>query len=189
MSTTKQLTDDLEYLGGLLRKSERGASPFIIYALWAALVLVGFSMVDFAPHRVGLFWLIAGPLGGVASAILGHRYGIRIGQLSRQEGLRQGWHWSGLMLAILLAVPLGLTGAIAWPVLSRVFLLIIALAYFLAGVHLERPLKWVGIVMLAGYVGLFFIPAYGWTLLGILVSLSLLVSGLVERRRGGAPSR
>jgi hypothetical protein len=93
------------------------------------------------------------------------------------------------MLAILLAVPLGVTGAIPWPVLSRVFLLIVALAYFLAGVHLERPLKWVGLLMMAGYVGLFFIPAYGWTLVGILVSLSLIVSGLLERRRGGTPNR
>jgi hypothetical protein len=189
MSSTKQVTDDLEYLGALLRRSERGGSPFIIYALWAVLVLVGFSMVDFAPQRVGLFWMIAGPLGGVASAILGHRYGLRIGQVNREEGIRHLWHWFGMMLAILLAVPLGVTGAIAWPVLSRVFLLIISLAYFLAGVHQERPLKWVGLLMMAGYVALFFIPAYGWTLVGILVSMSLIVSGLLERRRGGTPNR
>jgi len=189
MASPKQLTDDLEYLGALLRKSERGGSPFMIYALWAVLVLVGFSMVDFAPHRVGLYWFIAGPLGGVISAILGHRYGLTIGQLNREEGTRHGWHWLGFMLTILLAVPLGVTGAIPWPVLSRVFLLIIALAYFLAGVHLDRPLKWVGLLMMAGYVSLFFIPAYGWTLVGILVSLSLVVSGLVERRRGGTPER
>jgi hypothetical protein len=189
MASPKQLTDDLEYLGALLRKSERGGSPFMIYALWAVLVLVGFSMVDFAPHRVGLFWFVAGPLGGVASAILGHRYALSIGQLNREEGLRHAWHWFGIMLAILLAVPLGVSGAVAWPVLSRVFLLIVALAYFLAGVHLERPLKWVGLLMMAGYVSLFFIPAYGWTLVGILVSLSLIVSGLVERRRGGTANR
>src|SRR5262245_3911004 len=189
MGSTKQATEDLEYLGALLRKSERGSSPFIIYALWAVLVLVGFSMVDFAPHRVGLFWLIAGPLGGVASAILGHRYGLRIGQLNRDEGTRHGWHWFGIMLTILLAVPLGVSGAVAWPVLSRIFLLIIGLAYFLAGVHLERPLKWVGLLMMACYVGLFFIPAYGWTLVGILVSLSLIVSGLLERRGSGTPKR
>jgi hypothetical protein len=189
METTRQVTDDLAYLGGLLRRSERGASPFIIYALWAVLTLVGFSMVDFAPQRVGLFWLIAGPLGGVASAILGHRYGLKIGQVNREEGLRIGWHWFGMMLGILLVVPLGVTGAIAWSVLSRVILLIVALAYFLAGVHMERPLKWVGVLMMAGYVGLFFIPAYGWTLVGILVSLSLIVSGLMERRGRGTPNR
>ena len=189
MSTHRHLTNDLEYVGGLLRKSERGTSPFGVYLLWAGMVLVGFSLVDFAPQRVGLFWFIGGPLGGVLSAFLGHRYAVRIGQVNRAEGIRHGWHWSGVMLAILLAVPLGVTGAVDWRILSRVFLLLIGLAYFLAGVHLEKPLKWAGLLMMAGYVALFFIPAYGWTLVGALVAATLVVSGLLERRRAAAPIR
>jgi len=189
MGTTKHLTDDLEYVGGLLRKSERGTSPFGIYLLWAGMVLVGFSLVDFAPQRVGLFWCIGGPLGGVLSAILGQRHGVKIGQVNRSEGIRHGWHWFGMMLAIALAVPLGVTGAVDWRVLSRVFLLIIGLTYFLAGVHLERPLMWAGLVMMAGYVALFFIPAFGWTLVGILVAAALVASGLLEKRRCAAAVR
>jgi hypothetical protein len=34
--------------------------------LWAAIVLVGFALVDLASGRaVGFFWMIAGPLGGM----------------------------------------------------------------------------------------------------------------------------
>ena len=189
MDTTNRLTDDLRYLGGLLRKSERGTSPLIIYLLWAGMVLVGFSMVDFAPRQVGVFWFIGGPLGGVVSAFLGQRHALKIGQVSREEGNRHGWHWFGLMLAVTLVVPLGVTGGVDWRVFSRVFLLVVGLAYFLAGVHLERPLKWVGLLMMAVYVALFFVPVYGWTLVGVLVAAGLIASGLLGRRSGGAAVR
>ena len=189
METSKQLRDDLVYLGNVLRKSSRATSPFTVYAMWAILVLVGFALVDFAPRRVGLFWIVAGPLGGVASAFLGMRHARKIGQLSREEGIRHAWHWGGLMLAILLAVPLGVTGAVDWSILSRIFLLLIGLTYYLAGVHMERPLLWAGALMLAGYVALFFRPDYGWTLTGALVAASLLLSGYAESRRHDPASR
>jgi hypothetical protein len=188
METSKQLRDDLDFLGGILRKS-RGTSPFAMYLMWAVLVLVGFALVDFAPRKVGIFWIVAGPLGGVASAFLGMRHARKIGQLNREEGTRHAWHWAGLMVAILLAVPLGVAGAVDWPILSRIFLLIIGLAYYLAGVHMEKPLLWAGGLMLAGYLALFFIPAYGWTMIGVLVAASLLLSGYAEGRRHGTPSR
>jgi hypothetical protein len=57
--------------------------------------------------------------------------------------------------------------------MSKFFLLIIALAYFLAGVHLERPLLWISFVMVVGYAALFFIPAYGWTIVGAMTAVAL----------------
>jgi hypothetical protein len=188
MSDARRIHDDLEYVGGIVRRSE-GGSPFSIYLLWAVMVLVGFSLVDFAPHRVGIFWLVGGPLGGAASALLGYRHGRRIGQLSREEGFRHLWHWGGVMTAILLVVPLAPMAGVDWSALSRVILLIIALSYFLAGVHLERPLRWIGALMMAGYVALFFMTNYGWTLVGILVAAGLIVSGSLERHRGATATR
>ena len=188
MADTRQLTSDLEYVSDVVRRSE-GSSPLALYLLWASVVLVGFSLVDLAPRRVGLFWIIAGPLGGIASAFIGRSQGLRLGQLGRAEGIRHAWHWSGMMLVLLMAAALGTTGVVDWSVLSRVFLLIVALAYFLAGVHLERPLKWIGLLMMAGYVALFFVPAYGWTMLGILVAAALVFCGWKENRPDGAQTR
>ena len=188
MDDAKRLSDDLKYLGGLVKRSEGDSSPFAIYLLWALMVLVGFALVDFAPRRVGVFWSIGGPLGGVASAILGYRHSLRVGQLNREEGLRHLWHWGGMMVAIGLAVPLALA-SVDWQALSRVILLIVALSYFLAGVHLERPLRWIGALMMAGYVALFFLTRYGWTIVGILVAVGLIVSGLLEQRRGAPAVR
>jgi hypothetical protein len=79
---------------------------------------------------------------------------------------------------ILLSVLLATQGVLPGAGLGKVILLLVTLAYLLAGVHLERPLGFIGIVMAGGYVALFFIPAYGWTVLGALVALSLVATAL-----------
>ena len=58
------------------------------------------------------------------------------------------------------------------------FLLIAGLAYGLAGVHLEPPMRWVGLMMMAGYMALtlFKLP-YAWTATGVLVAAGLMYAG------------
>ena len=63
--------DRLEQDLGFLRRAVDGAaprSPASIYFLWAVLVLAGFALVDLNENRVGLYWMIAGPAGGLISA-------------------------------------------------------------------------------------------------------------------------
>jgi hypothetical protein len=179
MSEINQLKSDLGYVAGALRKSDRAPSPASIYLLWAAIVLVGFALIDFAPRYEGVYWTVLGPLGLLTSALLGWRYSLRLGQMRRDLGVRYSLHFLGMMAIIFLAVPLGVTGAVAWGAMSKFFLLIIALAYFLAGVHLERPLLWISFVIVAGYVALFFIPAYGWTIVGAMTAAALAATGLL----------
>jgi hypothetical protein len=179
MMEINQMKSDLGYVAEALRKSDRARSPVSIYLLWAAIVLVGFALIDFAPRYEGMYWTVLGPLGLLISALLGSRYSLRLGQVRRDLGVRYSLHWLGMMAIIFLAVPLGVTGAVAWGALSKFFLLIIALAYFLAGVHLERPLLWISCVIVAGYVALFFIPAYGWTIMGAMMAVALAATGLL----------
>src|SRR3546814_6953924 len=50
------------------------------------------------------------------------------------------------------------------------FLLVGGLVYALAGVHLERPLLWVGVLMLAAYVVLvLLVPPHLWTVAGVMI--------------------
>ena len=65
-------------------------------------------------------------------------------------------------------------------------LLVLAFGYFLAGVHLDRPLLWIGLLMTAGYVALFFIDRYAWTLIGVTVAIGLALSGWLSGRNRGA---
>ena len=68
--------DRLEQDLGFLRRTVDGASPrspASIYFLWAVLVFAGFVLVDLDEDRVGLYWMLAGPAGGMISAYLGWR--------------------------------------------------------------------------------------------------------------------
>lgn len=181
-----QLAGDLEFVREAVRRSE-GGSPRGIYFLWAALVLVGFPLVDLAPRWVGTYWTAAGPLGGVASAFLGWRAARRRGELRRREGVRQGLHWGGMLVAIFLSPLLVAKGLMSGEALSAVILLLLALGYFLAGVHLEPPLRWIGILLAAGYVLVLTLQRYAWTVLGILVAVAMVAAALLADR-GRAPA-
>jgi len=183
MSETNRIDNDIRYVRGLVSESDRSGSSSAIYFMWAAICLVGFPLADFAPQYVGIFWMIAGPLGGFASFALGWRHSVRMGQMRRDVGVRHGLHWTGMMVAIFLVVPLGVTGTIAWSAVHRIILLLLGLSYFLAGVHLDRPLLWVGLLMIVAYVALFFIQAYQWTIVGIAVAVALAVAGLAGGKK------
>lgn len=186
MDTHEELHSDLSYVRRAIERSGTTRSSRAIYLLWAAAIVVGFPLTDFAPQWVGWYWVVVGPLGLVASLWLGWRAGVRQGQRDRARGYRHALHWTGMMVCIFLTVPLALAGVLPWEALSKIILLILALGYFLAGVHLERPLLWVGLLMLVGYGLLFVLDTYAWTILGaILGGAMILTAFLVGRNDGG----
>jgi hypothetical protein len=91
------------------------------------------------------------------------------------------WHWSGMMGAILLLMPLAATRAIPAPELPRLILLLVAFSYFTVGAYLDRRYRWIGLALAGCYLVTLFgrgFP-YLWTLTGILLAASLAVGGLV----------
>jgi hypothetical protein len=184
MEESKQWEGDLGFVREAVRRSEAAGSPFSIYLFWAVAIVVGFALVDFASLYVGLYWMIVGPVGGAISAILGRRHAKRIGQQNRRIGIRYAMHFGGMMVTIILAVLLVLSGSLSYKALSQLILLLVAFSYFLAGVHLERPLLWIGLLMAAGYVAVLFIPGYTWTIVGVIVALGLIAAAI----KGGQAS-
>jgi hypothetical protein len=63
MAELEQLRRDIGYVRDVVDRSEKRGGPAAIYLFWAAVVLVGFPLGDFAPQHTGTFWMIAGPLG------------------------------------------------------------------------------------------------------------------------------
>lgn len=179
MSGTTNVRDDLGYVRDVVRRSERNAFPAGIAYLWAAVGLVGFSLVDFAPGRVGLYWAIAAPVGFLLSAWMGARQARTAGQLSAREGRGQLLHWGGLMVAIFLLYPLIAQGALQGETIAQVILLFVALGYFLAGVHLIPALKWAALAMAIGYVVTITVDGFAWTALGVLFAAGLVISARV----------
>lgn len=181
--TAETLESDIQYVRALVKKSGSESLPRSFYIMWAVIVLLGFSIIDFAPRWTGLYWMIAGPGGGILSGILGHRAGVRIGQLNRETGLRHALHWGGMLLVIVLAVLLAMRGFVHWTVLSQVILLMVALGWWTAGVHFDRFFLSCALVMMLGFVGTLFIADYIWTAIGVLTSICLAFASL-NRKKG-----
>jgi hypothetical protein len=185
MADDEQMREDLSYVRSALDSARAERNPAIIYFLWAAISFFGFAIIDYAPERTGFYWMIMGPLGGILSGLLGARASRALGQDSRREGRLQGLHWSGMMVAILLLIPLIATGAVSEAELPRIILLLVALSYYLAGVHVDRRLLWVG----AAVGGCYLFTVYQrdlprlWTITAVALAASLAAAGIVAAAR------
>ena len=186
MKDERKVRDDLSYVRSALQRADATAGdPASIYFVWAAITFYGFAIIDFAPKSTGLYWLVAAPLGGVLSAFLGYRSSRTSGQFSKREGWALAMHWGGLLVAVLLIVPLATTEVIAPADFPRLVLLIVALSYFTAGVHLDRRLIPVSLALAACYLLTVFVRElpYLWTVTAAVVAASLAVAGLLAAAR------
>lgn len=185
MTSADQIRDDLDYVASAVRRQEQFAGIPAIYFLWAAIVPVGFALPEFVPEAAGAFWFVAGIGGGLLSWWMAERHARRHGINDRATGMRHGLHWLIVGAAFLLsALPL-MTGRGTDLTVAN-FLLVAGLAYALAGVHLQRPMLWSGLLMLAAYgVLVLFSPPYAWTITGVVIGISLALAGLSARRALG----
>jgi len=179
-----QLQSDIAYVRETVNRVGPARAPASIPLLWAAITAVGFPLADFAPSRVGLFWMIAGPAGFVASALLGWRDARQRGQLNRAEGARWSAHWASLLLAIFLAVLLLKSGQLTQKGFDALILLLLALVYFLAGVHLESRLLWIAPLLAGSYIVVLFVTGYVWTIVGAVLAIALVAAAVF-----GGPKR
>ncbi len=184
--TSSKIESDIEYVKDLVSKSDDLPSPSSIYVLWAVLITIGFSMVDFAPRWVGFFWMIAGPAGGLLSGYLGCKAGAKKGQMNREIGIKHALHWSGMLVFIFLAVLLGIMGIVHGVVISQIILLIVALGWWTAGVHFDRNFLWLGGMMALGFLGTLFLDKYAWTAMGILLGLTLIIIAMRKGRENAS---
>jgi len=178
----QQLQSDLSYVRDVVQRSDRVKSPHSIYYFWAVVSLVGFAIVDYAPQQAGLFWAIAGPGGWLLSALLGRAHARKTGALNRRLGLRYGAHWAGLLGAIFLLMFGVAQGAWSVDSAAHLILLVLALTYFLAGLHLDRALMWVSLILAGGYLALFYVTGPVWTITGIAVAIGLVLTPWLEGR-------
>lgn len=183
MNQIDTLRDDLEFVSRVARHNDQPRGVPAIYFLWAVLVAIGFALPDVAPRAAGPYWFVAGIGGGLLSWWLGERHARKAGFRNQALGKRYGLHWTlGGVGYFLTALPF-FTDHVDLATASNGFLLTGGLVYGLAGVHLERPLLWSGLLMLAGYVVLeLFTPPWAWTITGLVIALSLAWAGLAAQR-------
>ncbi|WP_299594064.1 hypothetical protein [uncultured Microbulbifer sp.] len=182
MTDVNKLQSDLDYISSAVRADATEGGIPALYYLWALLIAVGFSLPDFAPQLAGIYWLFAGIGGGLFSWWLGARQSRRAGVNNPQLAQRYGLHWCLVGAAFLLCFLPLMLGRVSPEMGGANFLLVTGIAYGLAGVHLERPLLWCGILMLLAYgVLVVLLPPYTWTITGITVSIALCWAGFSRR--------
>ena len=194
MTDDRQIRDDLSYVRSVVRRAEAVDNPASMYFLWAVISFFGYAIIDYRPEATGAYWAIAGPLGGVASAVLGARAARRTGQISDREGWKHAAHWGAMMFAALLLVPLVTTERLATGDIPRVILLILALTYWSAGLWQDRRFLVLGVVMAGLYVFTIYAAAlpYLWTITAAILGASLAAAGVfaaARARRTGASAQ
>jgi hypothetical protein len=157
--------------------------PAVIPLLWAAVVLVGFSLLDLAPSLAGPFWLVATPVGFLASTWAGRRAARASGVRDRASGRRHLLHWAGILAALTLLVPLVRSGALPGIAVGQTALLLVALGYWMDGVHHLPANRWVAVALVAGYLATFVLHRHVWLLVGAVVAGALVASSIARDGR------
>lgn len=190
MTDIKQIHDDLRFVREAVdRHDRRPPRALTIYWVWAAYVLVGYTLIDFSPRAANWFFLIGGIAGGILSAIIGRRASQAAGEIERAHGRREALHWIlGILLAIASTIALTIVLRLPGQTAGQLVAVMIGLVYFLAGVHFDRNFLWLGPLLIAGGILVGLIPRYGWTILGIIVALGLVIPTLLPRQPRQAPA-
>src|SRR2546423_6394270 len=183
ISSSEQISQDLQFVRDAVSKREtRHRMPSILGVYWAAYILIGYPMLDFNPKVGGMFLMIAGILGGIFSGWIGRRESIRRGERDCAEGRREAAHWYSLVIAIVAVIVLSIINHVDGNAMGQYVTLMVGIVYFLAGVHYDRNFIWLGLLMIGGTIGISFLPHYGWTALGGLMSAGLLVAAFLNPR-------
>ena len=163
MTTTQKLEQDLAYVMEAVERREGSQrTPLGIALIWASYLLVGFTWLDLQPSRAA--W--------------------KLGEFDRISGRRQFQHWASGFFGLAALLSLAFAGRIGGEALGQVILIILGLVHFLAGVHFSaRLFLWLGLLMMAGAVGMTYIDRWGWTTLGVLLSAGLIASSFMGARR------
>lgn len=168
MTGNEQLQDDIAYVRNVTERSE-AVHVSALYLMWAPILLCGYMLPDMVddPRWTGWYWLAATPVGFVLSVWLCRRAYDRAGQADRQRGLAAFRHWLAFVAAGLLGNLLVMTGHLSSAGGGSLWLLLLALTYFQAGVHYDRRLLRLGLLLGPRYLITLYMPVYASTTAGV----------------------
>ena len=165
---------DLQFVRSVVERGEHQEGPVAVYWIWGVVTLFGFALNDYLPQWDGVYWLIAGPIAGVATWLILRRFLRRFGISHHKEMTREWLQWVAMAVAIVL---LGLDahwGKIDGSTLGQLILLIVGYTYFLTFVRRgDRVMLVSGLLMVAGSVAMVFVKSHIWTIMGIAVFVAL----------------
>jgi cell division protein FtsW (lipid II flippase) len=141
---------------------------------------VGFALNDFERSIAGYFWLVAIPAGFLLSIFLGRAHLRRHSERVARDGGIQLAHWIAIPAATTMMMVFSRDPNIA---AAQMMLLIVALVYYLAGIHLQRVWLYGSIAMLVGIFLIPVLPGYPFTIVGACVAISLIMGAIAGTAR------
>ena len=91
-----------------------------------------------------------------------------------------------MLAAVYLVLLLPALTAAPWDAVGSIMLLILALGYFQTGVHFDPAFRWIGLLLMVGYVLVLTVSVYVWVTLGVLFALALVATGLYASTQDAA---
>ncbi len=182
----QQMQQDVAFVRNAVEDRQRTQGyPLFINASWGIVNLVGFALCDFYPTVLWLYWPIACPATCIAGEIYCRINKDKIGEWNSLHDRRSGWHWGGMGIAIGLMWMLAGMGEVPPQTLGGPLLIMIGLAYYLGGVHLDKAYIAPGIIMIMGATVLPFTGRYTFTITGVLMCMALIGGTLLNRHIHG----
>jgi len=160
------------------------------YTEWTVVVLmvlalIGIATTYYRPQTSYRYWLVMVPVFGIACATIEWSRARQRGQSGLGIVRDQALHWFGVLVAVYLVYLLLGAGLLDNSNAGLVIILTLALATYLAGVHLGWRLHLVGAFLGAIIVVQIFFKAYVWLL--VLVGLLMVGVYVYIRMRSDKP--
>ncbi len=181
MQPTQKFEEDVAFVREAVEKRDRMQyNSIAIAVLWAIILATGYALNDFRPEVSHLFWPIATFIGFLLSFWIANRAMRARGITKRGGGAKYGWHWGSLFVVIPVVVFIGVRHGMALePLLINQFItLIVGITCYFAGLHLDRRFILPGIVHIVGAPAADYLAPYPWTMVGLAIAASLIISAL-----------
>lgn len=179
------LQDDLRFIRGAVSQHETQNGSPAVGLVWGVATMLGYPLLDWRPEYEGLYWMVAGPLGGFLCWWLARKQAHAVGEDRRRESRKWMLHWIVTIGASFLTFPLIATGLIQPAAVGPLILIFVTLGLAMGAVHSVPRLGWYALTLLVGYGLLFIVKQYVWTLIGILFFACSLMNYLQSRKAHG----
>ena len=146
------------------------------------LAIGGMAVTDYSARSGLSYWLVVIPLFGAVSVFSGWRRARAGGQNVSAVLLSQLLHWGTLVLAVYLIYLLESTGRLNREDAGLVALLSLSLTTVLAGIHFDRRLAVLGILLAIGTACAALVEEFFWMLLIPTVLAGVVVVWLQRRQ-------
>lgn len=185
MTDADAIAADLQFVKDAVTRRDRETrrTPIAIPILWGTIALAGCLINDFNPRYAWAYWGVVPVIGFFLSWLIGGRAAFSTGDYDSATGIRMGLHWGSIFFAALPIWLMAWAGKIGGQEAGQLLILVSGIVYFLAGVHFDRRWMAPGFVMMLGAAVLTYVTRYGWTVLGVMLFVALVVSFSLTPRR------